>query len=360
MVFQEINDAGGVNIAGTMMELEAVYVDTGSSASQVLVAYEQLITQDEVVAIIGPVTTTEVLAIPPVLNTYKIVNINYSALAPTIADGSCIWSFHAIGNWDMAYGGMTAWLCENVKPNSAACLAMSAAGTTEGAIIGEQVFAHYGIPVTSKNYTLATETDYTTVLTKIRAENPEFILCTYYPAHMGQMLQQASQMGYRPPKGFASLLTGCGAQDCVDICGIEAAANTYHMAGLYERDAYPRSLTFEQEWMDYTGGLYGMPTLVITGAFDTIYMLKAALEMVPSIGQDLTSQEALRQALLSLDHQGLQGRILFTPTGQAIPPDIIGKRFADGSTGVVGIINPDDYAQFCTDTVIPADVLARL
>ena len=54
MAVKEVNAAGGLEVGGKKLKVELVVEDNGGKADQSAAAAQKLITQDEVVAIIGP------------------------------------------------------------------------------------------------------------------------------------------------------------------------------------------------------------------------------------------------------------------------------------------------------------------
>lgn len=82
MALERVNRRGG--IGGT--PLEAVIYDTGGSGEQAVAFYRKLAGEDGVLAIIGPLTTTECIDLFPVTNEVKTAVIATASVTPGLSD----------------------------------------------------------------------------------------------------------------------------------------------------------------------------------------------------------------------------------------------------------------------------------
>lgn len=82
MAIEKINKRGG--IMGT--PLETVVCDTGSNGDQAAAAYEELVKTSNVLAIIGPLFTSEFMSVSALTNELKVVVIATASAKPGLSD----------------------------------------------------------------------------------------------------------------------------------------------------------------------------------------------------------------------------------------------------------------------------------
>ena len=129
LAVKEVNDAGGINVAGKKMKLEVVFGNDQSKPEHAAASFENLVKNEGVVAVVGGSFTHVILA----MNTAAKKN-------PTLFIATCLVpdAFHQQGvKADMALGIMGAasdigrsaasYLAEKMKPKKIACFVPSVA-----------------------------------------------------------------------------------------------------------------------------------------------------------------------------------------------------------------------------------------
>lgn len=357
MAIKEINDAGGVTVMGKKMKMEAIFGDSKSNAADAAAIAEKLITVDKVDMVYTPVLSATALAILPLLNTYKMVGVNNGAGTPKLTDGTCWWSIRPSCSNAALILAPAVWSAKNVKPKRVAIMALNNEFGRTGVPFIKKVYDDLGIQIVAEEYTKVDETDYTTALTGVKAKSPDMIGTIYYSPQLGLMLKQAYLMGYRPPLNFVNHATGPTEKICLNISGWEAAEGAYGLEGLWVRKEFPRSLTFEEDWLKLTKGKAGGAAIAVTYCYDAVYMIADAFSRVTSIGQDVKSQTELRNALVKTKYYGLGGQhhFYFPDLGQGCCYQYISAVGKGGEKVFKGVVSPEEIIKYMQEVVgVPA------
>lgn len=171
MVVNEINKAGGIK--GRKIEL--VVIDTQGDPAKAVQGANKLIKDDKVVAIIGPSTTGDSMAIIPVVEKAGIPLVSCAA-GIKITDPVKKWIFKTAQNDALAVAKIYEYLNKQ-KIGKVAILTVSDGFGSSGR---EQLVAHakeFGIEIISNETYGPKDTDMTAQLTKIRAGGAQAIIC---------------------------------------------------------------------------------------------------------------------------------------------------------------------------------------
>jgi branched-chain amino acid transport system substrate-binding protein len=193
MVIDEINKAGGIK--GHKLEL-VVYDTTGDATKAVQLA-TKLIKDDKVVAIIGPSTTGETMAVIPVAEKEQIPLISCSA-GSKITDPVKKWVFKTAQNDSLAVGRIYEYL-QKTKKTSVSILTVSDGFGASGREQLKSQAAKYGITVVSDDTYGPKDTDMTAQLTKIRGLHSQAIICWGTNPGPALVAKNARQLGIKTP-----------------------------------------------------------------------------------------------------------------------------------------------------------------
>lgn len=320
LAIKEINEAGGV----LGKKIEYIGADNKSDAGESTAATTKLITQDNVIAILGPMTTGNTLAAIPIVTEHNIPLITPTGTNERITvneDGSLNkWLFRACfidpfqgevaANFAMdTLGASKAALVVDQKGDYAKGLAQSFKETFEAA--GKEVVA-------SEQYVAGQDTDFRSILTNIKQKNPDVIFVPGYYTEAGMIVKQARDL-----KIDAVLLggDGWGTGPIVDIAGKDYMNNTYYVDHGAVDD--PALADFAAAYKaEYNQDADSFAAL----GYDSAKMLIAAIEKAGS-----TDSEAIRQALETLTgFQGVSGEINIDPATHNPKKSASILQFVDG------------------------------
>lgn len=193
MVVDEINKAGGVK--GRKLEL-VVYDTTGDATKAVQLA-TKLIKDDKVVAIIGPSTTGETMAVIPVAEKDQVPLISCSA-GSKITDPVKKWVFKTAQNDSLAVGKIFEHLQKN-RMTKVSILTVSDGFGASGREQLKHQAAKYGITIVSDDTYGPKDTDMTAQLTKIRGVHSQAIICWGTNPGPAVIAKNARQLGIKTP-----------------------------------------------------------------------------------------------------------------------------------------------------------------
>ena len=193
MVVDEINRAGGVR----GHKLELVAYDTAGDATKAVQLATKLIKDDKVIAIIGPSTTGETMAVIPVAEKEHIPLISCSA-GSKITDPVRKWVFKTAQNDSLAVGRIYEYL-QKTKQTNVSILSVSDGFGASGREQLKSQAARYGITIVSDDIYGPKDTDMTAQLTKIRGSHAQAIICWGTNPGPAVVAKNARQLGIKTP-----------------------------------------------------------------------------------------------------------------------------------------------------------------
>ena len=307
MVVEEINAAGGIK--GRKIEL--VIYDTAGDATKAVQLATKLIKDDKVVAIIGPSTTGESMAVIPVAEKEQIPLISCSA-GIKITDPLKKWIFKTAQNDTLAVGRIYEQL-QKQKLAKVSILTVSDGFGSSGREQLKAQAARFGIAIVSDDTYGPKDTDMTAQLTKIRGIKPDAVICWGTNPGPAVIAKNAKQLGLKIPLYMSH---GVSSKKFIDLAGDAAEGIRLPSGKVLVADALPASdpqkkalMAFVKDYQshfktegDHFGG----------HAWDAVMLLKDAFEH----GAD--SPAAIRDQLekTKLFH-GIGGTFTYSPQDHA-------------------------------------------
>jgi branched-chain amino acid transport system substrate-binding protein len=193
MVVDEINAAGGVK----GRKLELIVYDTAGDATKAVQLATKLIKDDKVVAIIGPSTTGETMAVIPVAEKEQIPLISCSA-GSKITDPVKKWVFKTAQNDSLAVGRIFEYL-QKTKQTNVSILTVSDGFGASGREQLKAQASKFGITIVSDDTYGPKDTDMTAQLTKIRGSNTQALIVWGTNPGPAVIAKNAKQLGLKLP-----------------------------------------------------------------------------------------------------------------------------------------------------------------
>jgi branched-chain amino acid transport system substrate-binding protein len=225
MAVKAVNDAGGLEVGGTKYKVDLYVEDNAGKAEQSASAAQKLITQQKVLAIVGPNATRYAIPASEIAESSKVVLITpWSTNPKTTLDAKTdkpkSFVFRACFI-DPFQGRVVAkFALDNLKAKKAAVLYDVASDYNKG--IAEYFKATFeesgGQVVAFETYT-TNDKDFSGQLTKIKKAAPDVIFLPNYYSEVPLQIQQSKRLGITVPFlgsdswGSAELLKLCG-KDC--------------------------------------------------------------------------------------------------------------------------------------------------
>lgn len=286
MVVDEINKAGGVK----GRKLELITYDTGGDATKAVQLANKLIRNDEVVAIIGPSTTGDAMAVIPVAEKARIPLIACAA-GSKITDPVKRYVFKTAQNDGLAVAKIYEQLRKE-KKNKVALLTVSDSFGSSGREQLKAQAAAYGMQIVSDDTYGPKDTDMTAQLTKIRGSQAQAVICWGTNPGPAVIARNAKQLGLTQPLYMSH---GVSSKKFIQLAGDAAEGIRLPSGKVLVADLLPKTekqkkalLSFISDYQrhfkaegDHFGG----------HAWDAVMLLKGAIER----GGD--TPEGIRNAL---------------------------------------------------------------
>ncbi|HUV25908.1 MAG TPA: ABC transporter substrate-binding protein [Anaerolineales bacterium] len=327
MWLEDINAAGGLEVGGKKYPVELVIEDNESKAESATKANTKLISQDEVLVIVGPQSSKQAVPAGGVANDNETPMVSpWSTNPNTTLDRP--WVFRTpfldpfqgpvVANFvNEEFGFTKAAVLYDVASDYPKGLAEFFKSAWEDLHGPDSVVAYESF--TTK------DTDFSAQLTKIRESGAEFIFTPQYYNEVALIAQQAHELGWDAPIvgsdswGSAELMNLCG-EDCVGLF----FSTHYAAAG---------ATGATKEFIDRYNDKHGyVPDDVGALTWDTMLIIQKAIQDCGEITGDIKADRAcVRDALANIkDFEGITGKMTFTEQGDPIKCAVIVKISDEG------------------------------
>jgi len=273
MVVDEINKAGGVK----GRKLELVVYDTAGDATKAVQLATRLIKDDKVVAIIGPSTTGETMAVIPVAEKEQIPLISCSA-GSKITDPVKKWVFKTAQNDSLAVGRIYEYLQKNRQTNVAILTVSDGFGSSGREQLKGQA-ARYGITIVSDDTYGPKDTDMTAQLTKIRGTQAQAVICWGTNPGPAVIARNAHQLGVKTPLFMSH---GVSSKKFIELAGDSAEGIKLPSGKVVVADLLPNSDSQKKSLMafvkDYQNHYKAEGDHFGGHAWDAVMLIRSAVE----------------------------------------------------------------------------------
>lgn len=232
MMAKDINARGGIN--GSKVEL-FIY-DTQGDATKAVQLATKLIRNDKVVAIVGPSTTGESMAVIPVAERERIPLISCAA-GIKITDPVKKWVFKTPANDHVAAEKIFNYASKR-KQRKVALLTVSDSFGSSGREQLKAMAAKKGFSVVADEVYSPKDTDMTPQLTKIRGARPDAIICWGTNPGPAVVTRNLKQLGIAIPLYQSH---GVASKKYIELAGAAAEGVTLPAGKLAVYDIIPKN-----------------------------------------------------------------------------------------------------------------------
>ncbi|MGW8143068.1 MAG: ABC transporter substrate-binding protein [Anaerolineales bacterium] len=322
MWLEDIDAAGGLDVGGVKYPVELVIEDNESKAESATKANTKLITQDEVLVIVGPQSSKQAVPAGGVANDNETPMVSpWSTNPNTTLDRPWVFRTPFL---DPFQGPVVAnFVTDEFGFDKAAVLYDVASDYPKGLAeffksAWEEIHGA-GSVVAYESFTTK-DTDFSAQLTKIKDSGAQFIFTPQYYNEVALIVQQAHELGWDAPIvgsdswGSAELMNLCG-DDCKGLF----FSTHYAAAG---------ATGATKEFIDRYNEKYGyVPDDVGALTWDTMLIIQKAIQDCGEITGDIAvDRKCVRDALAQIkDFEGITGNMTFTEQGDPIKCAVIVK-----------------------------------
>jgi len=189
---ERINAAGGV----VGKQIEVVEIDDGCEAKQGPTAANHAVNEG-IGFVVGHVCSGATIAAADVYDNEGVVMITPSATAPALTDGKNYeFIFRTIGRDDQQGPAAAQFIIDKVKPSKVAVIHDKQSYGQGIAASVRDVLQAAGVTVAYYEGINAGDSDYSSVITRLRSEGIDFVYYGGYHPEMGLLLRQAREQGF--------------------------------------------------------------------------------------------------------------------------------------------------------------------
>jgi len=214
----QINEQGGLKLAGKTYKLQVVPYDDQYNAAQAKTAADRLVNRDDVKVIFGPVGSPGAMGSLPVTQPAKVIQF-VDGYAPAILKNEWKGAYvFRINNSTLEFSEpIVDWL-KKTYPNAkkVGMIAPNDATGQAGVPILATAYKNKGFDVWTEHYERGTK-EFTPLVLRMMAQNVDvFDLNANAPGEAGLLVKQARQVGY---KGLIVQSGGAGIDELIAIAG---------------------------------------------------------------------------------------------------------------------------------------------
>lgn len=320
MWLADIEKAGGLDIGGKKYKVQIVVEDNESKAESAVKANTKMITEDGVLAIVGPQASSQAVPAGDVANNYQTpmispwsTNPNTTKDRPYVFRGCFLDPFQGPvvanfikGKFNYTKAGVLFDVASDY-PKGLAEFFKKAWEETNGA----------GSVVAYESFTTK-DTDFSSQLTKIINSGAEFLFTPQYYNEVALIVKQAHELGWdKPIIGSDSW----GSAETVELCGKDCY-------GLFFSTHYAAAgaTGTTKAFIDrYTSEFGYVPDDVAALTWDSLRLVQQAIQNAGTVSGDIKKdRQAVRDALAKIkDFKGITGDMTFTEEGDPIKCAVI-------------------------------------
>ena len=313
MAVEEINAAGGIK----GKKVRVINYDDQGKTSEVGTAVTRLITNDNVLAIIGEVASSLSIAGGQIAQQHGVPMISPSSTNPKVTEtGDYIFRVCFI---DPFQGYVMARFATDPKDKNGlgikrvAVLIDQRQAYAQGLAKNfEESLLKAGGVIADKESYQGGDQDFSAQLTRMKGTNPEAIYIPGYYTDVANIAKQVRALGLTVP-----LLGGDGWESVQDIGG-DAIQGAYYSNHYSSDEKRPEVKAFVEK---YTKKYNKVPDSISALGYDSMMLLKNAIERSPTI-----DRKSIRDALAQTkDFQGVTGKITMDAQRNATKPAVVLK-----------------------------------
>ena len=325
LAMDEVNSAGGINGRKVRVKTE----DDQSKAEEAANAVQKLISQDDVVAVLGEVASSNSLAAAPICQSNKRPMITPSSTNEKVTEvGDYIFRMcfidpyqgEAMANYLFKQLGIkTAALLIDVKSDYSTGLAANFQRTfvaNGGKIVGSQSYAKG-------------DSDFRSQLTSLKASNPGVIFVPGYYNDIGQIAIQTRDLGMTMPLAGGD---GWESPKLIEIGG-KALEGCFYSNHYHVDDPAPAVREFVQKYEQRFGA---KPDSLAALGYDSAKVLADAIKRAGT-----TEGQKLRDAIAATkDFPGVTGNITLGPDRNPIGKKLVVLEIRNGQLMLKDTVDP--------------------
>jgi branched-chain amino acid transport system substrate-binding protein len=306
LAVKEINDAGGIELGGKKYKIELAIEDSAARPDQAAAVAQKLITQQKVVAIVGPNSSGNAIPASEIAETMKVPLITPWSTEPKTTINQKTgkpkeYAFRACFTDVFEGQALGKFASETLKKQKAAVLydVGSDVLKSQAELFRASFEAAGGKTVAFESYTSG-DKDFSAQLTKIHDANPDIIFLPSYYTDVPMQVQQAYRLGIKVPfLGSDAWST----PELIKMCGKDCEG-FYFMNHYSPETKNPMTKKFADAYKAMHGSV---PDDIAALTYDSFGLLAQAIKAAGK-----ADAKAIRDALAAIrEYKGVTGEMQF-------------------------------------------------
>jgi branched-chain amino acid transport system substrate-binding protein len=316
MAVEDINKLGG--ILGS--KLTMLMYDDEAKGEKSILGFRKFVTQDNVLAVVGPFTSTCCEVAFPLANRYKTVAISASAAKAGLTEGNRPYAFvnfttdqdtmpPAVKYWQKKYNIKTAAVVTDIG---------DAVSKALGTIVMPKLLQDAGVKIIGTSEIVTGQMDFSAQVTKFKGLNPDGIVLACIAADAAGFAKEVRKQGLKSP-----FIGGVSLQSTkfIELAGPDAEGMVTGVS-FWVDSPDPKVVSFVKEYRKRDGGRDPIPQAA--SMYETVLLLKQVIEKsgVTNKASNLASdRDKIQKGLATLkDFKGLTGNVTMSPAGTVSKP----------------------------------------
>jgi branched-chain amino acid transport system substrate-binding protein len=326
LAMEQFNAAGGLN----GKKVEVITYDDQSKPEEVSAVVTKMITQDNVLGIIGEVASRLSLVAADKAMQFKTPMLSPSSTNPAVTQkGEYVSRICFIDPFQGEV--MAKFAMENLKAKTAVVIRDVKQDYSVGlADFFIKAFEAKGGKILTDISYQSGDTDFRAQLTEVKGKNPDVVFLPGYYGDVALIVQQARKLGIKKP-----ILGGDGweSEDLLKVAGKEALENTYYSNHYAPDTKDPAAQSFIQAFKAKYNG--ETPDAMAALGFDAFNVMMDAMKRAKNL-----TREDLKNALVETkDFAAVTGKITLDKDRNAVKSAVVLK-FVDGKPTYFSTVNP--------------------
>jgi branched-chain amino acid transport system substrate-binding protein len=320
MWLEDIKAAGGLEIGGTKYPVEIIVEDNEAKAESAVKANTKMITEDEVLVIVGPQSSKQAVPAGGVAENYGTPMISpWSTNPDTTKDRPFVFRGCFL---DPFQGPVLAnFIKEEFGFTKAAVLYDVASDYPKGlAEYFKEAWEKLngeGSVVAFESFTTK-DADFSSQLTKIIQSGAEVIFTPQYYNEVALIVQQAHELGWNKPIVGSD---SWGSAETIELCG-EACYGLFFSTHYAAAGAKGKTKEFIERYEKKHGYV---PDDVAALTWDSLGIVQSAIQSLDKLTGDVEKdRQMVRDAMANVkEYDGITGKMTFTEEGDPIKCAVI-------------------------------------
>ena len=303
LALEELNLNGGID----NHRIYVIYGDSQLDPKKAVSIFQKMITVNKIILFLGPLGSSEVLAVAPIANKKKVIILATAASSPQITNAGD-YIFRNVMS-DLFDGRAVAeFAFNNLGKKTAGIIYVNndfGIGLKESF---KSFFEEYGGKIVSDETFNSGDTDFRTQLTKTKKAAPEVVFLAGQ-SEMGYILRQAAELGIKTQWVSFSMFED---PEILKIAG-KAANGVYYTYRVFDPES---DILVVKKFYENYKRKYGQEPDIFAGlSYDAVRILAYAIEKG---GEDI---ERVKDALYNIrNFPGVVGKTTFDKNGDVIKP----------------------------------------